>query len=166
MSKVFVLKDRGVPALLKSYFGREVQLAKTASGAPYIEDESACISFSHKDRILVVALSAKSVGVDIEKITEKASHIKIAERYFTPKEIEYINSEERFFRLWTRKEALGKLLGVGLNVETIAVEVIKNYAVFKGQKYFLDTNIELVEGYCISVASLDGIAEYSLYGQL
>ena len=160
MTQVFALKDRGVSELLASYFGREVSLAKTASGAPYIENESTCISLSHKDRILVVALSDKSVGVDIESIVSKDSHIKIAARYFTSNEMDYINSEERFFRLWTRKEALGKLLGVGLNSETIAVDVIKNHATFNGQKYYLDTNTELLEGYCISVASLENITDY------
>lgn len=160
MTKIFILKDTGISELLTQHFGHEVKLGKTAAGAPYIDNENACISLSHKDKILVVALSDKSVGVDIERIVEKESHKKIAARYFTANENEYINTEERFFRIWTRKEALGKLLGVGLNAETIGIEVIKSYASHNGQKYFLDTNVELLDGYCISVASLETSTEY------
>ncbi|NCA67621.1 MAG: 4'-phosphopantetheinyl transferase superfamily protein [Clostridia bacterium] len=164
MTKVFVLKDRlALGEVLFGYFGREVKLAKNPKGAPYIENSDKEISLSHKGNYLVVALSDKKVGVDLEKIYAKDTHQKIASRYFTPMENEYINSPLRFFQLWTRKEALGKLLGIGLNSETIALEVIKSNITLDGHKYFLNTNCEILEGYCISVASEENYLDFSIH---
>ncbi len=162
MIKVFVVKDKGVSETLSEYFGYDVKISKTRSGAPFIENHPSYISLSHKDKCLVVAVSDKRVGVDVERIYEKESHKKIAERYFTDMEIEYAVSAERFFRLWTRKEAFAKLLGEGLSSRTIGIDVIKNFVTYEGQKYYLDTNTELVDGYCISVAGEESCAEYSI----
>lgn len=163
MTEVFILKDKqGIGELLNEYFGRSIKISKTLQGAPYIVDNDKNISISHKNNCLVVALSDKAVGVDIEKIYQKESHIKIAKRYFTSKEIDYITAPERFFILWTRKEALGKLLGVGLNSTTIAIETVKNSVSFENKKYFFQSNLSILEDYCITVASEEKNVEFCI----
>ncbi len=62
-------------------------------------------------------LSTPSVGIDIECIREYDE--KIAERFFTKEEQDYLkyseNKNEDFVRIWTSKEAYGKFTGGGLN---------------------------------------------------
>lgn len=160
MIEVFVLRNKNVNEFLYNYFERDVKLAKTKEGAPYIVDEKTKISLSHKDNYLVVALSDKDVGIDIERIYKKDTHKKIALRYFSEMEYEFINSAERFFYLWTRKEALGKLLGTGLNSKIISINVIKNSITYDDKKYFFDTNTTLIEGYCLTVAGCTNNINY------
>lgn len=61
-------------------------------------------------------LSRPSVGVDIEYVREH--DLRIAERFFTAEEQEYINHSfdhnENFTRIWTSKEAFGKFTGGGI----------------------------------------------------
>ncbi len=61
-------------------------------------------------------LSRPSVGVDIEYVREH--DVKIAERFFTVEELEYIDHSfdhnENFTRIWTSKEAYGKFTGGGI----------------------------------------------------
>jgi phosphopantetheine--protein transferase-like protein len=59
------------------------------------------------------------VGVDIERIDRHFDYQPIVSRYFTEKENRFINdpdgdSIDRFYRVWTRKEALLKALGTGI----------------------------------------------------
>ena len=61
------------------------------------------------------------VGVDLEPLRRYPSARRVAERFFTPEELaafeEAGGSEDAFFALWTKKEALGKLTGKGVLAE-------------------------------------------------
>ncbi|MEY8251094.1 MAG: 4'-phosphopantetheinyl transferase superfamily protein [Colwellia sp.] len=50
------------------------------------------------------------LGVDIELISEKRNHQKLAKHFFHPAEIDWITAQGQtaFFRVWTLKEALAK----------------------------------------------------------
>src|SRR5262249_3045475 len=63
-------------------------------------------------------------GVDIEGPRARISAIEIAERFFCPREIEWMKrSSERFLRLWTAKEAVIKAVGLGLSIPLTDVDV-------------------------------------------
>lgn len=68
------------------------------------------------------------VGIDLEKISREIDFISIIETYFSKREREYIlgsqfEARDRFFHLWTRKEALLKALGTGIITDLTQVEV-------------------------------------------
>lgn len=80
-------------------------------------------NLSHTDDMLVLALSRRHcVGVDVEAITRKVELLALAERYFAAHEYAELRvlddtaQRERFFRLWTLKEAWLKARGLGLRV--------------------------------------------------
>ncbi len=87
------------------------------NGKPYIKDVKIEFSISHSGDIAVCAISDKPVGIDIEKIRD--ININLVKRVFTPDEQQYVLekwslSKERFFEVWTRKEAYAKMNGKGV----------------------------------------------------
>ena len=95
---------------------------------PYAENLSVEFNISHSGDFVVCAVSDRPVGIDIERV--RPIDLKIAKKICTPDEMQYlfghIPSEdelgitedreilERFFSLWTQKEAYGKCTGEGL----------------------------------------------------
>lgn len=76
-------------------------------------------SVSHTSNIIVIVVSNNEIGVDIEKI--RNADLRIAKRFFTKYEQEYIleNSlvqNNRFYEVWTKKEAYMKYVGKGLHM--------------------------------------------------
>ena len=121
-------------------------------GKPYAKNLNIEFNISHSADMAVCVVDADPVGVDIEKI--RPVDLNTAKRIFNKDEIRYIfgcvsdvedynhylNDEvlQRFFELWTKKEAYGKLVGMGLFAESnVDTE--------------LTTLIE--KGYCISIAA-------------
>ena len=82
------------------------------SGQPYIEGSDMHISISHSGEYAVCAVSEKPVGIDIEKIRTVSD--KLIDRVCTEREREYVISDERFFEVWTAKEAYFKKIGTGI----------------------------------------------------
>ncbi len=85
-----------------------------------VGQHGASVSVSHSGERTAIAIAAHArVGVDLERL--RALPVKgLATRYFVTDEAEAITHAaddarlEIFFRLWTLKEAQGKLLGEGL----------------------------------------------------
>jgi 4'-phosphopantetheinyl transferase len=80
-------------------------------------------NLSHTDAMLVLATSARhALGVDVEALTRTVDLLPLAQRYFTQQEYDDLRSmqgsaqRERFFTLWTLKEAWLKACGLGLRV--------------------------------------------------
>jgi 4'-phosphopantetheinyl transferase len=69
-----------------------------------------------------------AIGVDIEYLRSMPDAVKIAERFFSPREFQLIASytEEQhqvFFKFWTAKEAYLKAIGTGLAGSIADVEI-------------------------------------------
>jgi|SRR5579863_108912 len=79
------------------------------------------VSHSHGMALLVFALG-RQVGVDVELVRPDFAGDKIAERFFSPQEVEELRGlpsnlqDEGFFLCWTRKEAYIKARGEGLQI--------------------------------------------------
>ena len=121
-------------------------------GKPYAKNLNIEFNISHSADMVVCVVDNNPVGVDIEKI--RPVDLNTAKRIFGEEEIRYIfecipeiedynhylNAAvlQRFFELWTKKEACGKLVGTGLFAETHL-------------NFDLSTWIENM--YCISIAT-------------
>lgn len=118
-------------------------------GKPYLRDyRDAHYNIAHKKRAIVCALSDQPVGVDIEGV--KNFNKRVAERFFTQNEQDYIfarkrNQELRFAKIWTRKEAYVKRIGKGLTIPFNSFDVLK----LEQNNVLIYT--EYVGGYVISV---------------
>lgn len=73
-------------------------------------------SISHSGSYIAFVSDTLPIGIDIESIGR--SNLKVAKRFFTPMEYEYILDSKtptlNFFEVWTKKEAYLKMLGMGL----------------------------------------------------
>ena len=89
-------------------------------GKPYFKDfPDLHFSISHSGQMVLVALSDRVVGADIQEWKELKADI--AGRFFHPKETAYLRglpasaSEKAFFDLWCLKESYIKYTGEGLS---------------------------------------------------
>lgn len=91
------------------------------SGKPYVLlNKYLYFNISHTKSFILCCISQETyVGADVEKIV--VPPLEIMDRCFHPDEIAYIDGlsgiqkEAAFFKVWTRKEAYVKMLGIGLN---------------------------------------------------
>lgn len=100
-----------------------------AGGSPVVA--GAChFNLSHTDDLIAFGAStAGPLGIDIERVAARPGLAQIARRFFHPQEFAYATamdqpvSEQRFFEVWTRKEALLKAMGTGLATDLRRVAV-------------------------------------------
>lgn len=144
---------------LNSFLGKEVDLAKKKSGAPYIVGDNHKLSISHKDNRLVAAISLESVGVDIEKIDQRKSVFKIADKYFGEK-IEK-GDFEGFYRAWTKKEALCKMYEKGLTKGFLALNLSEETYIDKNNQE-VHFNSFYFDEYIVTTAEMSGDVEFIL----
>lgn len=97
------------------------------------------------------AVSDRPVGIDIERPRKNA--IKVAERFFTQAECDWIGDDSlRFARIWTLKEAYAKLTGDGIAGTVSKVEF----------RHEMAANMTLVVNMYISGKKADNIKIYEL----
>lgn len=88
-------------------------------GKPYvIGHEQIHFNISHSDRICICAVDDMPIGIDIQKMKPCRFDL-ITKRFFTQEEQERYILEGRdkaaFYRMWTKRESVGKYLGVGFH---------------------------------------------------
>ena len=121
-------------------------------GKPYAKDLNVEFNISHSADMVVCVVDDNPVGIDIEKI--RPVDLNTTKRIFSDEEIghifggipdiedynHYLNDAalQRFFEFWTRKEAYGKLVGMGLFAES---------------NIYTELTTWMENGYCFSVAT-------------
>ena len=93
-----------------------ITLLKAEHGKPYFKElPQFHFNISHSADLCLIAVSDSPVGIDTEK--PRQINLNIAKR-FCKEEFDYISerdSENRFFEIWTKKEAYLKYKGLGLS---------------------------------------------------
>jgi 4'-phosphopantetheinyl transferase len=112
--------------VLAKYLGRDprtLSLTPGTSGKPGLDGVNPSIQFnvSHAGDLGLIAVTrGLRVGIDIERVRDVPDVEGILNDFFSPQESAHVRSrtgKERtraFFRLWTRREAAAKALGIGL----------------------------------------------------
>lgn len=159
-AKSFPLKDDylrniGASILLIKYLNikNENELKFEAFGKPTIDGDIK-FNYSHSGQYIALAISENEVGIDIEEIEEK--NLKIKDKVFSKKELDFVNKNplENFHILWTKKEAIFKMIGSGINVKPSSLEIgDKNNILIEKNMVFLRSFV--FENYALSVANKD-----------
>lgn len=118
--------------------GIEAVPERLPSGQPVLPGNPAFVSISHCDDRVVCAVSRTPVGIDIEKI--RPIRPGMMERVCTTEELRYVrsgNEAERFFEVWTAKEAYFKMMGTGItNLQAINILTLPRQ-VFRQDDYLI-----------------------------
>ena len=105
-----------------------------------------CFSLSHSGALVAVALSKKSVGVDIERKDEARFDEKLAQKILTEREKKAWEQLEKqrsaaLNTIWTKKEALFKCTGEGgftpRSLETTGAVLISKELACEDERYIL-----------------------------
>ncbi|WP_081745975.1 4'-phosphopantetheinyl transferase superfamily protein [Paenibacillus sp. FSL K6-1122] len=110
----------------------ELSFTRNSYGKPSLSHHSDVqFNVSHSgDWIALISGSTDELGVDVEKIAP--IDMQIAERFFSPKESQFLAAEpddrrlETFYRLWTLKESYIKAVGMGLSIPLDSFALIRN----------------------------------------
>lgn len=143
--------------LLRQALGDEVYdqtvFAKDDYGKPYIVGSPLYYNISHSGQYVVLVMSDTNVGIDVQ-LKKKAQKKKLAERFFSKREQEMVHTDredgENFYRIWCRKEAYGKYLGVGLNE---AILLANMYSEIPDVEFH---DLDVVPGYGLCICSGKG----------
>ncbi len=87
-------------------------------------------NISHSGEWVLIGISRKELGIDIEKIDPEFQYSDLLQEHFSGPEKSFISGSANpllaFFYLWTRKEALTKAWGTGLQENLKTVSVLSN----------------------------------------
>ncbi len=109
---LYALRERGIRVSAEN-----IRYRFGESGKPYFEDATwPYFNISHAGGYVALAVSGNELGIDIQDRRGKRE-TDMAERFFSEEEALQVSKDESrdlFYRLWARKEALGKCTGEGV----------------------------------------------------
>ena len=126
-AKLEFMKTRAILRLVLSVDSggvgpRDFKFASGANGKPYlIGNGTPHFNVSHSGGMALIALAPAPLGVDIELQNDRIDHRAIANTVFSASELDTLRRLppsalcEKFFSLWTRKEAYLKATGCGFS---------------------------------------------------
>ena len=123
--------------ILSRYLDRDpdqLRFCYNAYGKPSLTEETSaegiCFNLSHSHEMALYALTrGREIGVDIEYFRPDVEAEKLAERFFSPREVAVLRAlpehlrKEGFFNCWTRKEAYIKAEGQGMSIPLSTFDV-------------------------------------------
>ncbi|MBF8150480.1 4'-phosphopantetheinyl transferase superfamily protein [Winogradskyella sp. F6397] len=115
-------------AQLKGLKVSQVYFEKNDNHKPYFpSDKSLFFNVSHAGEYALIAIGPCELGVDIEYINPQFEYEEILPTVFSTEEINFINDSEDerhdFYKLWTRKEAIVKATGQGIDDDFFKIPV-------------------------------------------
>ena len=152
-----------------------ISFRENKSGKPFLDlpffakEKNIEFNISHSGNMILIGFrfskNKNQIGIDVEKIKSDFDFELVLDSFFTEKEKENIwtseNSSETFFKYWTRKEALVKATGTGLNHELKWIDLSKEinllkteeakFSEFLAKKMFIHT-FKINKNYVASIA--------------
>ena len=134
-----------------NYAKTEIIFAK--QGKPHFGTKNVHFNNSHSGTKVLCVASNNNVGCDIEEI--KKPNFALAKRFFTKQEKRMIGlNKSLFYKVWTRKEAILKCLGLGLTKSLDVIDVSQGDVInYEGKTYYL-YSVEM-DGYALSICMQD-----------
>jgi len=133
----YIVARARLRAILARYLQSEpgrIRFSYNPYGKPLLADEppSHGVRFnaSHSHGMALYAITrGREIGIDLEYVQTRIDNDRIAERFFSDREIALLHSlpgqarARAFFNCWTRKEAYIKAKGVGLSIPLKSFDV-------------------------------------------
>jgi 4'-phosphopantetheinyl transferase len=149
----------------------DLRMEKSEYGKPYLlHDTSIHFNISHTRSAIAAGFSDEPIGVDVERITR--CDMRIAQRVFTKNECEYVFEDqklqdERFFDIWTKKEAYMKWTGSGFHTDPCALDVLTGSGLCPEARLFSrkiqDYNLSCCSALHMEQMEVQPLSEQELY---
>ncbi len=137
----------------------EITFFSNEGRKPVIKNPSAGIHFniSHSGEWVIIGFANQELGVDIEKTDPRFDFRDLLQEHFTREEKNFISDSAdpcwSFYYLWTRKEALTKAWGTGLQQNLREVGVLhKNSVLERNKKNWKLESFNISEIYPAAIA--------------
>jgi 4'-phosphopantetheinyl transferase len=103
-------------------------------GKPFL-DGNIHFNISHTDHYVVCAVSDHPVGIDIERVhpIEPSDYYRFLGPHDSMTLEKAEDKIETFFKIWTQKESILKLLGTGINSKLPEIKLWTNHGELDGQ---------------------------------
>jgi 4'-phosphopantetheinyl transferase len=110
----------------------DLKIGTEVNKKPYlISDNQVKFNLSHTDDLAIIALSNKDVGIDLEYQKQDFDFKEVLTHVYSNEEINTIlkseNQRYTFYKFWTRKEAIVKAIGTGINEHLLMVPAIDGH---------------------------------------
>ena len=142
----------------------KLTIKRNENGKPLFVCGEHYFSLSHSGDLAVAALSRTEIGIDIERIAERQSLPKLADRFFCVSEREYYEKSggtpDAFYRVWTAKEALVKRRGETLSQLSSSMDTLTLEE--SGDEHFHRLKVELRKEDYFMTVSLGGDDELDI----
>lgn len=129
-------------------------VVRSVTGRPELLQKGMDIGVSHAGNMVVCAfVHGARIGVDIECIRDRpVQHVRT---YFTASERRFLeeheDSNQAFFQIWTRKEAVIKADGRGLGIALDSFDCTGNQCIIDRTCWHLQ-EVDLAQGYVCHIA--------------
>jgi 4'-phosphopantetheinyl transferase len=169
--QVYLITHVAMRELISRYTGikaNKIEYGYGEKGKPKIK-EDIYFNLSHTDNKGIIGFYKEDIGVDIEYKKEIEDYDGVGELVFTKEEIKYINNnyynrKERFYEIWTKKEAVIKSTGEGLNEEVKNLSVGTRNNFYCGRYIWQIKKIKIDEPYIAHIAYKNWLSgEVKLY---
>lgn len=123
--KILIAKQKNIEV-------SQVYFEKSNSHKPYFPlDKTLFFNVSHSGDFAIIAIGNCELGIDIEKIDPQFNYSEIIPIVYGITEIDAIQSSEdsrsMFYKFWTRKEAIVKAIGKGIDEDLIKIPVTDGF---------------------------------------
>lgn len=150
----FIVSRHALRSILAKFLLRDpAAISFHQSGNKKPATEGIEFNSTHSQNIILVAVSPLAVGIDIEFIDPGFDFSILKADCFSPEEQQQINSHQRFYALWTRKEAILKATGEGLLDDLKAVACLDSTIVRKNLPFHI-TTYPIEQQYIFSLATV------------
>ncbi|WP_027438824.1 4'-phosphopantetheinyl transferase family protein [Lachnospira multipara] len=120
----------------------DFEIEEMGQGKPvYATRKDIYFNISHTASIVVVAISSKAIGIDIDGNRNFSD--RMIDKFYSESEAAWVygndlTKHDRFFTIWTMKEAFSKMIGCGITKTILNVEFLhdtdKVECIYNGEK--------------------------------
>ncbi len=163
----FIISRGALRIILGKYLNEQPALIEFKTGVnkkPYINNTNhtrLCYNISHSGDWILLGISDSEIGADTEQVNFTFGYDDVLQDNFSDAEIDFINQSapvERFFMLWTRKEALLKATAKGLDEDLKLIPSLdgihftESSTISSGENWQMST-FKLSENYVATIAN-------------
>jgi 4'-phosphopantetheinyl transferase len=140
---------------------RKISIVRERNNKPYLRGNPLYFNVSHTRKAFAFAISPGYVGIDLENVNRDVHLASFLNTSFNAGERSFIKeyrneARNRFFLLWTRKEALLKAIGTGIVIDLKQIKVSEEINLINKLVFSVRINDHLSNDHFIYSAKVSG----------